>query len=285
MLKNSENAKIDSKSFDAISKLAYRESGLQLVVEKSSMIQSRLRHRLKASGMNCFQEYADFVCSDRGFSERRHMISALTTNVSHFFREQHHFEILAKQILPRAINSAQKGNRIRIWSAGCSNGQEAYSIAMTILENYPEALNLDIKILATDIDPKVVLFGENGEYPERLISGVPAQLLKKYFVTDNSNSERLYVAKPDLKSLVYFKELNLLSNWPMKHLVDVIFCRNVVIYFDFETQNRLWPRFRQQLSENGQLFLGHSERITDPGVFGFISDGPTAYKPIERLSV
>lgn len=271
---------MDTKSFEALADLAYRESGLQLVAEKTSMIQSRLRHRLREIGLDNFASYAEFVCSDRGLDERREMISALTTNVSHFFREKHHFEILSNNVFPDILQRARNGDRIRIWSAGCSNGQEAYSVALEVLQHFPELLESDFKILATDIDPKVVAFGKAGLYPERFVSGIPQNLLVKYFHSINGNDEVHYEICNSAKQLVAFKELNLLSEWPIRNNFDVIFCRNVVIYFDIATQNRLWPRFHKHLTPDGYLFLGHSERISDPGNSGFLNDGPTAYRPI-----
>lgn len=278
MIEKLENTGLDETSFKSIADLAYKESGLQLVAEKMSMIQSRLRHRLKAVGIESFQQYAQFVCSDNGFSERREMISALTTNVSHFFREQHHFDILHTKILPAKIDVLRQGGRFRVWSAGCSNGQEAYSIAMTALDYYPEISQLDFKILATDIDQKVVDFASEGTYPKRLLSGVNQDRLKKYFTEYRDGSDGSFQAKDSIKSKITFKELNLLSDWPMKQQMDVIFCRNVIIYFDAVTQSSLWPRFRKQLKPDGFLFLGHSERITDPDLSGFANQGPTTYR-------
>jgi chemotaxis protein methyltransferase CheR len=271
-------ASLDARSFDAIAKLAYQECGLQLVSEKTSMIQSRLRHRLRALGLEDFSTYAEFVCSNEGIAERRQMISALTTNVSHFFREAHHFEMLCEKIVPPLIDKVRAGKKLRVWSAGCSNGQEPYSIVMSLLERYPELVDLDFRVLATDIDPKVVAFASEGQYPERLVGGVSPSLLKKYFDLVKGDGEPEYRVLEKLKSLVTFKELNLLASWPMKSTFDVIFCRNVVIYFDLATQMRLWPRFRQQLADGGHLFLGHSERIADPSAFGYLNNGPTSYR-------
>lgn len=273
---------IDPTSFRAIADLTYRESGLQLVAEKTSMIQSRLRHRLKAVGLNSFQTYANFVCSEEGKSERIHMISALTTNVSHFFREKHHFDILTSAVLPSIIENARRGEPFRIWSAGCSNGQEAYSIVMSVLEAYPEMASLDFKVLATDIDPKVIEFASQAEYPERFITGVPKATLNKYFNQRTENGETLYVFDAKAKSKVTFKHLNFLAEWPMRRRMNAIFCRNVVIYFDSQTQNQLWPKFNALLDQEGKLFLGHSERIADPVLHGFINDGHTAYRPNAR---
>lgn len=278
MNRQSTGAQLDPKSFEAIAGLVYRECGLQLVAEKSSMIQSRLRHRLKAVGAQSFDAYAALVCSNQGQAERIEMISALTTNVSHFFREKHHFDILENEILPKAINSPKSGRRFRIWSAGCSNGQEPYSIALSALQVNPDISGTDFKILATDIDPKVVRFAAEGRYPSRLTNGIPQHLLSQYFEKPPVQDEDIYIARPQLKSLVVFKELNLLSPWPIGGVFDVIFCRNVVIYFDTAMQNKLWPRFNEVLSNDGRLFLGHSERIPDPVKFGYRNIGPTAYQ-------
>ncbi|MDW3221886.1 MAG: protein-glutamate O-methyltransferase CheR [Paracoccaceae bacterium] len=270
---------IDPDSFKAIAELAYRESGLILAVEKTSMIQSRLRHRLKALSLSNFSEYSTLVCSDSGFDERRHMISALTTNVSHFFREKHHFDILEEQLRSTLLPKLKAGGSVRIWSAGCSNGQEAMSIAMTLLEIEPEIEKLNVKVLATDIDAQVVSFAADACYPERLTSGIPTALSHKYFDQKDSGGERFFCASNSLKSLISYRELNLLNEWPMRQQMDVIFCRNVVIYFDQKTQNKLWPRFRQLLTREGFLFLGHSERIPEPQDAGFQTYGPTTYKP------
>ncbi|MEE4189790.1 MAG: protein-glutamate O-methyltransferase [Roseobacter sp.] len=272
---------LDRDSFNAIAELAYRECGLQLVAEKTSMIQSRLRHRLRAVGLESFSAYATLVCSNDGITERIQMISALTTNVSHFFREQHHFDFFREKILPKMITSLRAGGRARIWSAGCSNGQEAYSIMMTALECCQDINSLDFKVLATDIDPNVVKFANEAVYPARLTNGIPQNALQKYFEKSTQNGEDLFTAKPALRSNVVFKELNLLSKWPMTKAIDVVFCRNVVIYFDTETQNKLWPRFENVMSPNGHLFLGHSERISDPHLAGFKSVGPTAYQVVK----
>lgn len=275
---------IDPKSFEAIAQLAYNESGLQLATEKMSMIQSRLRHRLRALNIPDFENYSAFVCSDHGRQERRHMISALTTNVSHFFRERHHFDVLRKCVVNDFLPRLRKGGRIRIWSAGCSNGQEAFSIAMSLLETEPDIDEMDVRILATDIDAKVIQFSKTATYPDRLISGIPDELLQKYFFSKIEKEEAVFSANKKLRNLVRFNELNLLSKWPMKQNMDAIFCRNVVIYFDAETQNRLWPRFQKILHPNGYLFLGHSERISDPYASGFETDGPTTYRPMNSTN-
>ena len=273
---------LDDASFRAIADFAYRESGLTLVAEKSSMIQSRLRHRLRDLGLNSFPAYCALIQSDEGKDERRHLISALTTNVSHFFRENHHFDTLRDEVKSR-LPGLRKGGEMRIWSAGCSNGQEAASIAITLLELAPDIEGMNIRILATDIDPKVVSFARKGLYPERLMGGVPDTLVNKYFERQtNADNELVFQTRQNMRGMIQFNELNLLAQWPMRKRFDIIFCRNVVIYFDQSTQDSLWPRYNKALSPEGVLFLGHSERIADPGAFGFACTGPTTY--IKRIS-
>lgn len=276
----SDEFALDPTSFAALADLAYRESGLQLVEEKKAMIQSRLRHRVKAVGSESFSAYADFVCSAQGSAERTHMISALTTNVSHFFREKHHFESLTSCVLHQRLEEFRTGTRLRIWSAGCANGQEPLSIVISVLEAFPELADCDFKVLATDIDPQVVSFARTAEYPLRLLNGVSDILLDKYFVPVETSEGDGFKASDTLMSRIVFRELNLLSDWPMTGLMDAIFCRNVVIYFDQETQDRLWPKFRRHLHQKSSLFLGHSERIGDPEAVGFVADGPTTYRPV-----
>ena len=202
------------------------------------------------------------------------MISALTTNVSHFFREPHHFELLSEIGLPSVRTLIDNGDRIRIWSAGCSNGQEPFSIAMHMLNAAPSLSSADFKVLATDLDPQVVSFAAQGIYEERMVGGVSSEFKSKFA---HEKDCKLHIS-PSVKNLVAFRELNLLSNWPMRHKFDAIFCRNVVIYFDLETQEKLWPRFHQVLKPGGLLFLGHSERISSPPSFGFKAIGTTAYQ-------
>ncbi len=271
---------LDSDSFQAIADLAYRESGLRLAEEKAPMIQSRLRHRLRALGFSDFGQYSAYVRSTNGSDERKQLISALTTNVSHFFREPHHFDMLrdaARAALPRL----RRGGRFRIWSAGCSMGQEPLSAAITLLEDMPDIQKYDLRILATDIDRHVIRHAREAFYPDRMTNGLLSPIRAKYFqpMKDADGAMGL-MANRSLTRLITYRELNLLQEWPMKGPFDLILCRNVVIYFDIETQKTLWPRFRGMLSPNGTLMLGHSERIADPANYGFGADGSTTYRAI-----
>jgi chemotaxis protein methyltransferase CheR len=241
------------------------------------MVRTRLARRLRALKFKTFDEYCDHIRGPAGADELGMMISALTTNVSHFFREDHHFAMLREKVLPGLIQKAKSGQRVRIWSAGCSNGQEPYSIAMTLLEaGMPPGA--DMRILATDIDPNVVAHAREGIYPDSMATGIPDDLRRKYFLETTHKGETAWQAVPDLKAPIAFRVLNLLHDWPMHGSFDAIFCRNVVIYFDAETQDRLWSRFAKILRPGGWLFLGHSERISPKAMANFTNCGVTAYQ-------
>ncbi len=269
---------LDDQAFQRISDIAYKEAGLAIASSKAAMVHTRLARRLRALNFDNYEEYCALVESQEGDIERRELISALTTNVSHFFREDHHFERLQQEIIPELRQKLEKGGRIRIWSAGCSNGQEPYTIAVTLLETGPIPAGADIKILATDIDPKVIKFARAGVYDERMLSGMPDQLREKYFKPMGDPTAKQWRVDDKLKELISFRELNLLHDWPMKGGFDIIFCRNVVIYFDEKTQNQLWKKFSEALSPGGWLFLGHSERISEESIIDLPSVGMTTYR-------
>lgn len=272
-------------TLDALHQVSYREAGLILLPEKVRMVQSRLRFRLKETGLDTFEAYLALVGSDAGVNERRMMISALTTNVSHFFREPHHFDILTNEVLPRAQSRLKSGGRFRIWSAGCSNGQEAFSIVMHLLDKDPSLQDKDFRILATDIDPKVIAFARSATYPERMTDNIPEDLRKRFMQPTRLKDQPAHQMADKLRNLVRFKELNLMSAWPMRQAFDAVFCRNVVIYFDAPTQDALWPRFHDALLPDGMLFLGHSERVSNPDQLGFSVTGPTTYTKIRSRKI
>ncbi|MFP1644886.1 CheR family methyltransferase [Pontitalea aquivivens] len=241
-----------------IAAILHEAAGIVIAPGKQSMVQSRLAKRLRALGLTDFASYLALVTSDRGAEERRRMVSALTTNVTHFFREAHHFETLRTKVLPPLLQHARARQRVRLWSAGCSSGQEAYSIAMTIADLAgPDLDRLDLKILATDIDGDMVARGTAALYDAASIEGVP-DAMRQRFLTPEAGGFRVV---PALRAMVSFRELNLHDRWPMKGCFDVIFCRNVVIYFDAPTQEKLWARFETALTPGGWLFVGHSERV------------------------
>jgi len=265
---------MSDRVFEAVSALAHREAGLLIPASKRALVQSRISRRLRALGLTDFESYLGIVEAPEGRDERRNMVSVLTTNVSSFFRESHHFETLAS-LAPSLVARARAKDRIRIWSAGCSSGQEPYTIAITLLESGADAGAQDIRILATDIDPAILDIARLGEYDTAQMEGVPAKIRQRYFEELPGGRAR---AGARLREVVHFRELNLLAPWPMKGRFDAIFCRNVVIYFDEATQARLWPRFRAALTDEGHLFVGHSERVPDPGSVGFEACGITTYR-------
>jgi chemotaxis protein methyltransferase CheR len=271
---------ISDQAFARIAKIALREAGIVLATSKVSMVKSRLTRRLRALGMSSFDDYLDLVETGNDSTELGNFISALTTNVSHFFRENHHFEFLAKTILPSLQQKLAAGGKVRIWSAGCSNGQEPYSIAMTLLNADPSLIKKNIKILATDIDPEVLSQARSAQYKGSLTTGLTDEIIAKHFSRDQQGDEIVMTVNANVRGLVSFRQLNLHAEWPMKGKFDVIFCRNVVIYFDEETQARLYRRYAQVLEAGGWLMLGHSERIIDSINPLYKNVGVTTYQTI-----
>ena len=263
--------------FRKIAAMVHGDAGIALPDTKATLVYSRLAKRLRALGLSSFKDYCALVAGKDGLDERQKMLAALTTNVTRFFREPHHFEDLASKVLPPLLQRARGGGRVRIWSAACSSGQEPYSAAMTLLSLMPNAGDFDIKILATDIDPNMVVDGRNGVYSENLLAGVSAEHRRRWTTTDASGGVRM---ADELRALVTFNELNLIGDWPMKGRFDVIFCRNVAIYFEDDTQARLWSRFAPLLQPGGTLYIGHSERVAGPAAALLTPDGVTTYRKV-----
>ena len=247
---------LNEAELGTIAKVLYESAGIVLAPGKSSMVQSRLGKRLRALGLRDYASYIRLITTEAGQEERREMISALTTNVTQFFRESHHFDTLRTIALPPLIERARAGGKVRIWSAGCSNGQEAFSIAMVLADMAPDFAGLDIRILATDIDSKMIERGREAVYDPTAMSSIPAPFQR--FASPTPDGLRL---SESLRTLVSFRELNLHESWPMRGRFDVIFCRNVVIYFAADDQQRLWRRFESVMEPGGWLFVGHSERV------------------------
>ena len=268
---------LTASDFAKIAGIMKAEAGIFLHNNKANLVYSRLAKRLRILQIRSFAEYCALVASPAGHDERGEMIAALTTNVTRFFREPHHFEHLKTSILPPLIAQAKSGGRIRIWSAACSSGQEPYSIALTILSLLPDASKYDIKILATDIDPNMIAAGKAAAYEPGAIAGVPAALCQRWFTPLKDKPASLR-AGDDLRALVNFKKLNLIGDWPMKGPFDAIFCRNVVIYFENDTQAKIWSRMVPLLSPHGALYIGHSERVSGPAERDLSSDGITTYR-------
>ncbi len=270
-----------TQDFKRIAALLYDLAGISLPDSKATLVYSRLAKRLRNLGMRSFTEYCAFVASDQGHAESQEMLRALTTNVTRFFREPHHFDDLRANVLEPIADQVRAGRRLRLWSAASSSGQEPYSMAFTVLSVWPNAADLDIRILGTDIDTNVLATGREAVYDESLLEGIPANLRGQYFERDAADRRNWRVCEA-ARSLVAFRELNLNGpSWPMKGPFDAIFCRNVVIYFDEPTQERVWSRFAPLLAPGGRLYVGHSERV-GASVTAFESCGLTAYRKAGR---
>ena len=245
--------------FKKIANILHSHAGTALAEGKAALVYSRLAKRLRTLGLRSFREYCSLVEGQQGVDERQAMMAALTTNVTRFFREPHHFDHLREVLMPKLAERARRGGRVRLWSAACSNGQEPYSMAITVLAALPEAASLDVKILATDIDPNMIAEGRAGIYREDAVAPVPLELRRKWFRKAPGSG---WEVAPDLRELVAFRELNLIGDWPMKGRFDAIFCRNVMIYFDRPTQEELVRRLAERLVPGGYLLVGHSESLT-----------------------
>ena len=261
--------------FQIIANRAQADFGLYLTLAKKDLAYSRLTKRLRALGLADFNSYCRLIETEGGADERMQMLSALTTNVTHFFREDHHFRTLREQVLPPLIAAARAGGRVRLWSAGCSAGQEPYSLAFTLLGLCPEAAKLDIRILATDVDPVIIAKAKAGVYDNEDLKSLP-DASKAQHVTDMGGGR--FVIGPKARELISFGELNLMQDWPIKGPFDIIFCRNVAIYFDKDTQSRLWGRFADMLPAGGYLCIGHSERVAGPASTSLETVGVTTYR-------
>jgi len=268
---------IDPQTFERLARLVHDESGIVLSDSKKSLVVSRLSRRMRTLGVADFPSYCRLVESNDGAEERRELIFLITTNVTRFFREDHHFAALRSEVMPDLAARARKGGKIRCWSAGCSSGEEPYSIAITMLEAFPQAANSDVRVLATDLDGNMVQAGRQGIYAELDEAHLPPALRERHFQPVPDRPGAFAVTGP-ARDLITFAELNLLHDWPMKGPFDFIFCRNVVIYFDIETQQRLWSRFAALLAPGGRLFVGHSERVTGPAAAQLAPSGITQYR-------
>lgn len=246
------------QDFGRVKNIVYDYAGIDLNDSKKNLVYNRLSKRIRFLNMLSFSEYLDFV-ENQGEVEFVHLINAITTNLTFFFRENHHFEYLANTVIPGLLTTNATSKRIRIWSAGCSTGEEPYSIAITLKETLPAGW--DAKVIATDLDSNVVSTGQSGIYKMDRLKGVSEERKKRWFLKGSGSQEGFVKVKPELQEIIEFGQLNLMHDWPLKDAIDVIFCRNVVIYFDKTTQSKLFNRYADRLPENGHLFIGHSESL------------------------
>ena len=249
--------------FRTIVEIVYERSGIVLAAHKRDMTYSRLARRLRALGLRSFRDYCSLLQGNNGGSEVGFLINAITTNLTKFFREPHHFDHLRDHVLGAHANTPSQRPRLRIWSAGCSSGEEPYSIAMTALA-LPKDIgrNSDLRILATDLDTSMLKKAKAGVYPRASLESVPNGMRERFFERRPQDPDSVLVASA-AQQLITFRQLNLLGPWPMSGRFDVIFCRNVMIYFDAKTKATLIDRFHGQLVDGGWLYVGHSESLLD----------------------
>jgi chemotaxis protein methyltransferase CheR len=275
-----QKPELTERQFERISKLVGQLCGINLHSGKQELVKARLNKRLRKLGLDDFDDYMDYVRHDSTGNELTAMIDALCTNLTRFFREHEHFDYLADTLLPRLADDPRHSNRrLRLWSAGCSTGEEAYSMAITVAENLPSLPTWDVGILATDLSSGATQTSANGHYDAKRVATIPAQWRSKYFEVIQARPERLYRANDTLRNMMHFAKLNLMDPWPMQNKFDAIFCRNVMIYFNKGTQAELINRFWHMLAPGGTLFIGHSESLA--GVkhrFRYVQ--PTVYERI-----
>ena len=264
--------------FQGLAEIVRAECGIMLSENKAPLVYARLAKRLRVLTLPSFRSYRTFIASKEGAKERQFMIEAMTTNVTQFFREPHHFTSLSEKVLPRLIQDARSGGRIRIWSAGCSSGEEPYSIAATILSLMPDIHRFDFKILATDINSQMLARGRAGVYASDAATVASLGEHERWFLRENVDGKPSLLVHDDLRRLVSFRTSNLIDQpWPMNGKFQVVFCRNVLIYFDADIRDGICTRLVDHLSPGGYLYLGHSERV--PPVtprLGMV--GPTTYQ-------
>lgn len=253
--------------FRSLAQYAHEQAGIALADNKRNLVYSRLSRRLRVLGLQTFRQYREYLTENA--SELESFINAISTNLTKFFRESHHFDHFQTHIaLPFAkANSDKTGRRLRVWSAGCSSGEEPYTIGVVLKHEIHDVERHDVRVLATDIDTEVIARGARGEYPVASLDEIP-KTYHKYFETVAAAKGNNIRVERGTRSLIAFRRLNLMETWPFAGSFDAIFCRNVMIYFDGPTKAKLIERFTERVKPGGFLYIGHSESLngTHPGL-------------------
>ncbi len=252
--------KLSDKDFDLFRKLVYANSGISLGDDRKDLLTNRLAKRIRTGGFGSYRDYYDFVVNDKSGQELIQLLNMISTNLTYFFRETKHYSLLQESVLPQLIAAKKRlhNRRIRFWSAACSTGEEVYSLLITVLPFLDPISAWDFKLLGSDISTKVLATAKEGRYARNQIKGFDPKRIPEYFLEEDHS----LVVKPDLKRLTKFARLNLLEPFPFKGKFEVIFCRNVMIYFDNSTKEQLINKFHKILTPGGYLFIGHSENLT-----------------------
>lgn len=272
---------LTDNEFELIRRLVYSECGIKLNKEKRELVKSRLTKRLRKYGFNTFEEYYKYATDiDKTGNELVCLIDCISTNKTEFFREKAHFDFLDKNFLPDLIEEKRKRGfyKLRGWSAGCSTGEEPFSMGITVYDNLDVSSRWDVKILGTDISTRVLEKAKQGIYEKEKLAGLPQEIIRTHFIRSKGTDTTYYKVKEYLRRLVYFGRLNLMDEqYPFSGQFDFIFCRNVMIYFDKATQGKLVSKFYKYLAPGGCLLIGHSESLTGiPNHFEYIQ--PTIYR-------
>lgn len=269
-------ARLDQRDFARVAAIVGREARIALQPTKATLVFSRLSRRLREHGLESFGQYLSLVESDA--VERAAMVEALTTNHTHFFREDHHFDHFKAAVLGELQDRARAGHPVRLWSAGCSSGEEVYSLVMCMLGTSRSearwATDGDVKLLAIDLSARVVAAARKAVYSEATVKPIP-EAYRRQWLREEGND---FAVVDDARRFVTARELNLFGEWPMRQQYDVIFCRNVMIYFDDTATSELIARFSRLLRPGGYLYIGHSERLIGPGADVLKNCGQTIYR-------
>ncbi len=257
---------LSNKEFEMFRGLIYDTCGISLTLSKKELVKSRLTKRLSTLGIDTFSDYYQYVTkSEKTGKELVQLVDSISTNKTDFFREKKHFDFLDTDLLPSLISSKEKSRnrKLRIWCAAASSGEEPYTLAMTVFNHINPGNGWDVKILATDISTKVLQKAINGVYDKKLLKDIPPETISSHFSPVLVDKTNCYKAKDHLKDIITFRRFNLMTEkFPFKYPFDFIFCRNVMIYFDPETQHRLVSKFYDCLPKDGHLFIGHSETLS-----------------------
>ncbi len=254
--------RITDREFGLISDLVYDMAGIKLTDQKKALVEGRLNKLIRQTGCGCFKDYYDFIIQDKTGRSLELMLDKISTNHSFFFREKNHFDFMKQKLLPILVQEkkALNSRTLRIWSAGCAAGEESYTIAMVLLEYFgPESGEWDIGIVGTDISVSVLDIAAKGCYPKEKIKEVPPEMKLKYFIHADKDTVSV---KENIKNMVILRQLNLMNReFPFRGKFDIIFCRNVMIYFDRLSRKNVVDHFADYIHDGGYLFIGHSESL------------------------
>lgn len=267
-MENFSQIPLGKEEFNRVRKMLHSYSGIYLHEGKEALVRARLMKRVRKLGLGSFWEYLDHLEADETGGEFLSLVDVLTTNKTSFFREKQHYDLLTEEIIPQ-----MNGREYKWWSAGCSSGEEPITLAMTLLEQKEYLRRFSVKMLATDISRDILYRAKSGVYPPDKTQDLPEYYLKKFFTRHKEG----YQVKPAVREMITYGRLNLLERWPMKGPFHVIMCRNVMIYFNRQTQMELVSKFYDLLEPGGYLFLGHSESVSGKD-HGFVNISPAAYQ-------